>query len=65
MTNYNAYMGLASRSYSSLRIAGNTLTTTFTGLAKNTLYFFTVTAVDTNRLESLYSNEVSYRTPKH
>jgi fibronectin type 3 domain-containing protein len=60
---YRIYDGVASRTYTNVIAAGNGTTNTVTGLAGGVTYFFAVTAVDTNGLESDYSSEVSYTVP--
>jgi chitodextrinase len=67
VTSYRVYVGILSL------IAGNpplvSYSTTNTqyqvdGLDYGTEYFFTVTAVNSNGMESNYSNEIQY-TPRH
>jgi hypothetical protein len=60
---YRLYDGVASRTYTNIIAVGNVTTSTVAGLAGGVTYFFAVTAVDTNGLESDYSSEVSYTVP--
>lgn len=60
---YNAYYGVASRTYTSVIDAGNATNVTVSGLIVGTTYYFAVTAYDALGIESLYSSEVSYTVP--
>ena len=60
---YRLYDGVASRTYTNVIVTGNVTTNTVTGLVSGVTYFFAVTAVGTNGLESDYSAEVSYAVP--
>ena len=60
---YVVYFGAASGKYTNRVDVGNVTTYTVTGLAEGTDYFFAVTAYNSSRLESDYSNEISYRLP--
>lgn len=51
------------RCYTNMVNAGNSLTATVSNLASGVTYYFTVTAYDTNALESDFSNEISYTMP--
>jgi hypothetical protein len=55
---YKVYHGTASRAYTVTRDAGNVITYKITGLTYGQMYYFAVTALDTQGLESDYSNEV-------
>ena len=57
---YNIYWGVATRTYTNSGSAGTNLTFTVTNLARGSTYYFAATAVDTNSLESDYSNEASW-----
>lgn len=57
---YRVYFGAASGTYTSSVVAGNATTNTVQGLAPGALCFFAVKAYDTNGLESMFSNEVSF-----
>lgn len=63
IVNYKLYQGTASGVYTVTNSVGTNLTATVSSLARGTTYFFAATATDNNGLESLYSNEVSYRPP--
>ena len=60
---YRLYDGIASRTYTNVIAAGNATTATASNLVSGATYFFAVTAVGTNGLESDYSSEVSYTVP--
>jgi hypothetical protein len=60
---YRLYQGGASRTYTNVIAAGNATTATTSKLVNGSTYFFTVTAVDTNGLESDFSNEITYTVP--
>ncbi len=55
---YRVYVGTASHAYRSSTYIGNKTSYTVTGLSTGT-YFFAVTAVDTDGIESDFSNEIS------
>lgn len=57
---YKIYWGPAPRTYTNSITTGYTNSTTVSNLLLNTFYFFTATAFDSNRLESDWSNEVSW-----
>jgi fibronectin type 3 domain-containing protein len=63
VTSYNVYIGTASGSYTRVQSVSATapLVSTFTGLTHGTTYFFTCTSVDTDGVESEYSNEVVWK----
>lgn len=54
---YLVYYGTKSRVYDNVKDVGTALSTSMTGLASNTNYYFAVVAVDVNGNESLFSNE--------
>ena len=58
LAGYRVYFGSASRGYTNLVDSGRSNTNTVTGLVDGATYFFSVTAYNTNGLESDYSNEV-------
>ncbi len=60
---YNVYYGLASGNYSTKVSLLNVTSTTILGLVEGKTYYFVVTAYNAAHLESLPSNEVSYRVP--
>ncbi len=57
---YTMYRGLASRTYTDTLTVGNVTTASFTNQNWGTNYFFTVTAVDVDGIESGFSNELPY-----
>lgn len=59
VTGYRVHYGVTSGNYSSSVAVGDVTTNTFPGLASGTAYFFAVTALDTNGLESAFSNEIT------
>jgi len=61
--NYVVHYGGASGSYSATTNAGTSLTQTVQGLVEGQTYYFAVTGIGTNSLESDFSNEVSYSVP--
>ena len=60
---YRLYRGAASRTYTNVIATGNATSNTVSSLVTGATYFFAVTAVGTNGLESDYSSEVSYTVP--
>ncbi len=60
---YRLYTGGASRTYTNVISAGNATAITVNGLTRGATYFFAVTAVGTNGLESMFSSEISYSVP--
>ena len=60
---YKVYLGNGSQSYQSSLDVGNKTTATVTNLQDGATYYFAVTAYDSSKNESGYSNEVSYRIP--
>jgi hypothetical protein len=60
---YRLYQGGTSRTYTNVIAAGNATTATVSSLLSGATYFFALTAVGTNGLESDYSSEVSYTVP--
>ena len=67
VTGYRVYYGTAPGAYSQPRgsglTTGNATSWTVSGLNPGTLYYFAVTAVDSQGNESAYSNEVSKLLP--
>src|SRR5262245_14819764 len=60
---YTVYSGESSRTYSNRNEIGNTTTIRIDGLVEGTKYYFAVTAYDSAKQESVYSNEVSTTIP--
>ncbi len=60
---YRLYEGGVSRTYTNAIEAGNATTATASNLLSGATYFFAVTAVGTNGLESDFSNEITYTVP--
>jgi fibronectin type 3 domain-containing protein len=60
LAGYKVYIGTNSGVYYSSVDVGNTTTTTIGNLKAGVTYYFAATAYNTSRLESGYSNEVSY-----
>ena len=58
LAGYKIYYGIASGNYTQYVDAGNVTTYTFTNLTGGQTYYFVVTAYNTARIESSYSNEV-------
>jgi len=56
---YRIYYGLMSRSYDHFLDVGNNTTCVVTGLEQGRTYYFAATAVNTAKIESDFSNEVS------
>ncbi len=63
LSGYKVYLGNASRSYQSSLDVGNKTNATVTNLQEGATYYFAVTAYDSSRNESSYSNEVVYTIP--
>src|SRR5262245_7424620 len=60
---YTVYSGESTRSYSNRNDVGNATTIQVNGLVEGTTYYFAVTAYDSAKTESVYSNEVSKTIP--
>ena len=60
---YNLYFGSSSRNYPNRIDVGNVTSSTIQSLEEGQMYFFAVTAYDTGRNESLFSEEISYTIP--
>ena len=60
---YNVYIGEESRVYTRIIDVGPETSIPLTNLNSGVTYYFAVTAYDTNRLESAFSDEVPY-TPR-
>ena len=63
IASYRLYQGAVSQTYTNVIAAGNVTNETVSSLVSGATYFFAVTAVGTNGLESAYSSEVSYTVP--
>src|ERR1041385_6764894 len=63
LAGYKVYYSTASGVYTNFIDVGNNTTATVPNLLPDVTYYFVVTAYDTNNLESLPSNEVSYLVP--
>jgi len=61
---YRLHYGTSSGNYSKHIDVGNTIQHTITGLQAGVTYYFAATAYDSNDLESAYSEELVYTTPK-
>ena len=57
---YKLYYGGSSGTYTNTLTIGNSTNATVSNLVSGATYYFAATAVDTNGLESAYSNEVGY-----
>ena len=60
---YNMKYGVASHNYGKISDVGIATSTTITGLAEGTTYFFAATSYDLHGLESDISNEIAYTVP--
>jgi hypothetical protein len=60
VSNYNVYWGVGSRTYTNVNASGGSTNWTVTLPARGVTYYFAVTTVDANGLESDFSTEVSY-----
>jgi fibronectin type 3 domain-containing protein len=60
---YRLYEGGASQTYTNVIEVGNATAVTATALAGGAVYFYAVTAYDTNGAESAFSGEISYTVP--
>jgi hypothetical protein len=60
VTGYRVYHGTTSGNYSNSVVVGSVTTNTVSGLASGVTYYFAVTAYDTNGVESVFSNEISF-----
>lgn len=59
---YKVYIGTRTRYYTTALSVGSATNTTITGLARKKTYFFAVTGISTNSLESSFSNEITVKT---
>ncbi len=57
---YRLYYGAVSRGYTNSLVTGNVATFPVSGLLSGVTYYFAITAVDAQGLESAFSNEISY-----
>lgn len=64
VTNFILSYGTASGVYPSQVYSGLSTNVTVTGLTRNTVYYFVASAQDTNGIESDYSPEATYTTPR-
>ncbi len=64
ITNYAVYWGVTSGNYTNHVDAGTNLTVSVSGLKPVTTYYFAATAKDVWGLESDFSAEVYYTTPR-
>lgn len=64
ITNYTVYYGPSSRNYTNVVLAGTNLTAVVQGLSAVTTYYFAATCNDATGLESDFSTEISYTTPR-
>jgi hypothetical protein len=62
-TGYRLHIGLASKKYTQTSNLGNTTSVKLSNLTKGSTYYYVVTALNSAGLESLPSNEVSYKAP--
>lgn len=60
VTGYRVHYGTVSENYNSSIAVGNVTNVTVPGLASGTVYFFAVTAINSNGFESDFSNHVSF-----
>ena len=60
---YNVYYGQATGAYTNPVSVANVTNATITGLAGGITYFFAVTAIDSQGLESDFSSEISFTLP--
>lgn len=60
---YTVYYGTSSHSYTNSVQTGADVVYTIRALEEGTTYFFAVTAYDSNRTESDFSNEITYTVP--
>jgi len=60
---YNAYYGVASRTYTNMVDTGNATTVTISDLIEGTTYYFAATAYNILGTESVFSDELSYTVP--
>lgn len=63
LSGYKLHYGTTSGAYTETIDVGNSTTATMPNLPSGSTYFFVVTAYNTERLESLPSNEASYTQP--
>ena len=60
---YRIYSGTASQNYDSQVTVGNTNQATISGLADGATYYFAATCIDSEGVESDFSNEAIYEVP--
>ena len=63
VANYRVHYGTASSNYTTFTNAGSATDLTVQGLTEGVTYYFAVTAIGTNQLESDFSNQISYNVP--
>lgn len=60
---YNVYYGTTSGNYTTKLTVGNTTSATISNLTAGVTYYFSATTVDTNGMESDFSNETTFIVP--
>jgi hypothetical protein len=60
VTGYKPYWGVASQTYRNSMNAGNVSSATLSGLAADSVYYCAGTAVESDGLEGVFSNEISF-----
>jgi len=65
VTGYRVHIGTVSGTYMGSILAGNATTVTIPGLANGVKYYFAVTAINAEALESDFSNETSFLPGSH
>jgi DNA-binding CsgD family transcriptional regulator len=63
ITNYFMYLGVGSGQYTNKIALGNVTNATVTLPSRGVPFFFAVTAMASNGLESVFSNEITYTAP--
>jgi len=64
ISNFKLYFGPSTLNYTNSVTLGMVTNGTIPNLQRGITYYFSCTAIDTNNLESDYSNEVIYTIPK-
>ncbi len=65
LAGYKIYIGVQSRQYSWIQDAGNRTQATVENLDNNIKYFLSITAYNTQGIESGVSNEINYTPPSN